>query len=108
MSGETYNSRRSRLLKDFDRSVSRVKRTFIARYGEEEANTLMGESRQRYEDLIPQIPYIGSRNPMLIFLLPASRYLAIYRTFQEHSKTVEEAGRLVYEIGEAEFKAIPG
>lgn len=45
---------------------------------------------------------------MLIFLLPASRYLAIYRTFLEHGKTVEETGRLVYEIGEAEFKAIPG
>jgi hypothetical protein len=108
MSRETYVSRRSQLLKDFDRSVSRVKRVLIARYGEEEANTLIEESRQEYEDLIPQIPYIGDRNPMLIFLLPASRYLAIYRTFQKHGRSVEEAGRLVYEIGEAELKAIPG
>ena len=108
MSYETYVSRKSRLLKDFDRSVSRVKQVLIARYGEEEANTLIGESRQAYEDLIPQIPYIGNRSPMLVFLLPASRYLAIYRTYQKHGRTVEEAGRLVYEIGEAELKAIPG
>lgn len=107
MSYGTYVSRKSRLLKDFDRSVSRVKQVLIARYGEGVANTLMRESRQKYEDLIPQIPYIGDRNPLLIFLLPASRYLAIYRTFQKHGKTVEEAGRLVYEIGEAEFEAIP-
>jgi hypothetical protein len=33
--------------------------------------------------------------------------LAIYRTFQEHGRTVEEAGRLVYEIAEAQFEAIP-
>jgi hypothetical protein len=108
MSNETYVPRKSRLLKDFDRSVSRVKHVLIARYGEEEASTLMRKSRQKYEDLIPQIPYIGDRNPLLIFLLPATRYLAIYRTFQKHGRTVEEAGRLVYEIGEAEFEAIPG
>jgi hypothetical protein len=108
MSHETYASRKSRLLKEFDRSVSRVKQVLVARYGEEEANTLMRESRHVYQDLIPQIPYIGDRNPLLIFLLPASRYLAIYRTFQKHGRTVEEAGRLAYEIGEAEFEAIPG
>ena len=107
MSYETYVSRKSRLLKDFDRSVSRVEQVLIKHYGEEVANTLIRESRQKYEDLIPQIPYIGERNPLLIFLFPASRYLAIYRTFKKHGKTVEEAGRLVYEIGEAEFEAIP-
>jgi hypothetical protein len=108
MSYESYVSRKPRLLKDFDRSVSRVKQVLIARYGEEEANTLMRESRQKYEELIPQIPYIGDRNPLLVFLLPTSRYLAIYRTFQEHGRTLEETGRLVYDIGEAEFEAIPG
>ena len=108
MSYKTYVSRKSRLLKGFDRSVSRVKQVLIARYGEDEGNTLMRESRREYEDLIPQIPYIGDRNPLLIFLLPASRYLAIYRTFQKHGRSVEEVGRLVYEIGEAEFEAIPG
>lgn len=108
MSYESYVSRKPRLLKDFDRSISRVKQVLIARYGEEEANTLMRESRQKYEELIPQIPYIGDRNPLLVFLLPTSRYLAIYRTFQEHGRTLEETGRLVYDIGEAEFEAIPG
>jgi hypothetical protein len=108
MSYEAYVSPKSRLLKDFDRSVSRVKHVLIARYGEEEANTLILKSRQKYEDLIPQIPNIGDRNPLLIFLLPTTRYLAIYRTLQKHGRTVEEAGRLVYEIGEAEFEAIPG
>lgn len=108
MSYETYVWRKSRLLKNFERSISRVKQILIARYGEEEAKSLIHESSQKYEDLIPEIPYIGDRNPLLnLFLLPASQYLAIYRTFQEHGKTVEEVGRLIYEIGEAEFKAIP-
>ncbi len=108
MSQQNYVGRRSRLLKGFDRSVSRAKHVLVERYGEEEANSLLEGSRQAYEELIPQIPYIGDRNPLLIFLLPATRYLAIYRTFQKHGQAVEEAGRLAYEIGEAEIKAIPG
>ena len=40
--------------------------------------------------------------------MPASRHLGIYKAFQEHGKTVEEVGQLVYEIGEAEIGAIPG
>ena len=108
MSYETYISRKSQLLKAFDRSVSRAKQGLIARYGEAETITLMHESRLMYEDIIPEIPYIGNRNPFLIFLIPASRVVAIYRTFQKHGRTVEETGQLIYEIGEAEFKAIPG
>jgi hypothetical protein len=108
MSHETYVSQQSRLLRAFDRSVSRVKQALVARYGENKAHALLRESRLEYADLIPQIPYIGDRNPLLVFLLPATRYLAIYRTFQVHGRTVEEAGRLAYEIGQAEFEAIPG
>jgi hypothetical protein len=95
-------------LKDFDRSLTRVKKVLFTRYGEDEATTLMRESRHQYQDLIPQIPYIGDRNPLLVFLLPATRYLAIYRAFKKNGRTVEEVGHLAYEMGEAEFNAIPG
>jgi hypothetical protein len=43
-----------------------------------------------------------------VFLFPASWCLAIYQAFQDHGKTAEETGRLVYEIAEAEIQAIPG
>ena len=108
MSHETYASRERQLSKSFDRSVSRVKPALVARYGEKEAQGLLQESRRLYEELVPQIPYIGDRNPMLIFLLPTTRFLAIYRSFQKHGRTVEEAGRLIHEISQAECEAIPG
>ena len=108
MTHETYVSRKSRLLKDFDRSVARVKRVLISRYGEEQTDALLRESRLGYEALIPQIPYIGDKNPFLIFLLPTSRYLAVYRSLQRQGRTVEDAGQLIYEMSEAELKAMPG
>jgi len=104
----SYASQKSRLLKDFDRMVARVKRVLISRYGEEQAQALIRQSRQEYEALIPQIPYIGDKSPMLIFLLPTSRYLAVYRALQKRGATVEDGGRLIYEMYEAEAKAIPG
>jgi hypothetical protein len=45
---------------------------------------------------------------MLIFLLPTSRYLAVYRALQKRGATVEDGGRLIYEMCEAEAKAYPG
>ena len=108
MSHENYVSLTPHLMKSFDSAVSRVKPILIARYGEAEANALMRESRQKYIDLIPQFPYIGEHNPLLdVFFFPASWHLGIYKAFREHGKTVEEVGRLVYEIGEAEIRAIP-
>jgi len=108
MTNENYASRTPRLMKSFDSAVARVKPTLVARYGEEEANALMRESRQKYRDLIPQIPYIGGRNPLLdMFFFPASRHLGIYKAFLIHGKTTEEVGRLAYEIGEREIRAIP-
>lgn len=107
MSHENYVSRTPHLLKSFDRATSLIKPVLVARYGEE-ANALIQASRQKYCELIPQIPYIGENNALVdVFYLPACRHLGIYKAFQEHGKTVEEVGQLVYEIGEAEFKAIP-
>jgi len=104
----SYASQKSRLLKDFDRMVARVKRVLISRYGREQAQALIRQSRQEYEALIPQIPYIGEKSPMLIFLLPTSRYLAVYRALKKRGATVEDGGRLIHEMCQAEAEAIPG
>jgi hypothetical protein len=106
--GKNYVSRKSRLLKDFDKYISRVKQMLISRFGEEQGKALIRESRHEYEALIPQIPFIGNRSPFRIFLLPTSRYLAIYRVLRKMGLSIEEAGQLIYEMNEAEWKAIPG
>jgi hypothetical protein len=104
---ENYVSRKSKLLKNFDKSVARVGPMLVARIGEEQAKALIMASRREYEALIPQIPYIGGNNPFLIFLFPASRYLAIYRAMQANGRTLEDTGQLIHAINGAELKAIP-
>jgi hypothetical protein len=105
---ENYVSRKTSLLREFDKSIKRVRPTLVARFGQEQADSLIVDSSQEYERLVPEIPYIGERNVMLFFLLPTSRYLAVYRTLQRHGRPLEEAGQVVYEMGEAAIRAVPG
>ncbi len=108
MTQESYGSRKSQLLKALDKRLSLVKPVLIDRYGEEETRAIMQGSHRKYEELIPHIPYIGDRNPMVIFLFPTTRLLAVYQSLLELGKTLEEAGRLINEMIEAEAKAMPG
>ena len=104
----TYNSSKSKLLKYFDKSIVRVKHILVSRYGEEQAHILIKASRQEYEALITQVPYIGVKSPFLIFLLPTVRGMAIYRALQRYGKTIDDAGQLIYEMSDAQLSAAPG
>ncbi len=104
---ENYVSRKPSLLRAYDKSIKRVRPTLVARFGQEQADSIIRESGQEYERLVPEIPYIGERSPMLYFLLPTSRHLAVYRILQRHGRPLEEAGQIVYEMGEAEIRAVP-
>jgi hypothetical protein len=107
MREENYISCKLQLLKSFDRSIARSKQVLISRYGNEHTNSMISESRREYEALIPQIPFIGEKNPFLIFLLPTSRYLAIYRVLRRNGFTLDEAGQIISQMNEAELKSIP-
>ena len=67
----------------------------------------MSRPRCEYETIIPQIPFIGHSSPFLIFLLPTSRYLAIYRVLRRKGLTFEDAGQIIYQMNEAELNIIP-
>jgi hypothetical protein len=107
MTADNYNSRKQQLLKSFDRSIARSRRVLVNRYGNEQADLLISESRREYETIIPQIPFIGRRSPFLIFLLPTSRYLALYKVLRRKGLSFEEAGRIIYQMNESEFLSIP-
>lgn len=107
MTHDNYLSRKSQLMRTFDKLLTRVKPSVVSWLGEEQASRFMRESRQEYEALIPRIPFIGNNNLTLSFFFPTTRYLAVYRAFQKQGRTVEDAGRLVFMIGAEEARAIP-
>jgi len=59
------------------------------------------EAHQEFESIIPKIPYIGGdENLNTMNLIMASSCLATYRTLKAHGKSVEEIGKIIYEMCE--------
>ncbi len=75
-----YESRKPKLLKDFDKTANLVINSVVSSYGPDFANTLYQETRQEYEALIPQIPHVeGIRGGTLnSFLRITAQELALY------------------------------
>ena len=103
-----YTSRKSKLLRDFDKTAKRLRKILVSYYGDDLADTIARETRQEYEALIPELPYIGGKKNLLTRnLIGSAQALALYRVLKRHGKTVEEAGKIVYEAVEAQLGAYP-
>ncbi len=94
-----YLPKKSKLLKDFDKTADLVEDYLIKRYGKELADRLYSETRQEYEKIIPEIPHIeGPRARALnLFLLIVAQELAIYRIMKKHGKSLGEAWEICHE-----------
>jgi hypothetical protein len=97
-----YTARKSKLLKDFSNIAKIMKKVLVSHYDNEFADVVAGETRQEFEALIPQLPYIGGgKNRLTKDLIGAARFLALYTVLKKHDKTVEEIGKIIYEFTEA-------
>jgi len=102
-----YISRKPRLLREFDRYVKYTRPVLIRYFGEDNVIALIGETRREYENLIPQLPYIGGTQPFTQFIISTGMLLAVYWTAKGHGKALAEIGELIYEISRALLRAYP-
>ena len=104
-----YASRKSQLLKDFDKTASLVKDSVVSSYESDFADTLYREARQEYEALIPQIPHLeGVRGgPLNSFLRITAQELAVYKAMKKHGKTAGEAWEICHEALRLRMKQFP-
>ncbi|MCK4815391.1 L-2-amino-thiazoline-4-carboxylic acid hydrolase, partial [bacterium] len=71
------------------------------------AEVVAGETRQEFEALIPQLPYIGGgKNRLTKDLIGAVWFLALYTVLKKLDKTVEEVGKIIYESTEAYLSSL--
>jgi hypothetical protein len=107
MDNNYYVSRKRQLLREFDKTLNRVRGVFLSRYGDEPIEAMLQEAQQEYETLIPQLPYVGGMQPFTQFLISTAWYLAMYRVLQRRGEPVEEVGTLIYQASEAYLQAYP-
>ena len=94
-----YVSKKSKLLKEFDRTAELIQYYLAKHYGEKLADRLYRETRQEYEKIIPEIPYIQGMRARALnsFLIITAQELAAYRIMREHGKTLGEAWEVCHE-----------
>ena len=53
------------------------------------------------------MPFIGNKNIFLKNLIGATMFLAVYKVLKREGKPIEEIGKIVYEVSEAQFEGCP-
>lgn len=77
------------------------------RFDETTADSLIEAAIVEYEQLLPEIPYIGGKeNPLTDTLVQMASMLALYRALKEHMP-VEEIGELSYQMAVAWIERYP-
>jgi len=94
-----YASKKPKLLKDFDKTAALMQDYLVQRYGKEFADRLYKQTRQVYEELIPEIPHIEGLRARALnsFLLITAQELAVYKTMKKHGKTPSQAWEICHE-----------
>jgi hypothetical protein len=101
-----YLARKKRFLMEFD-LVARSARSVIDGYFDEDVEALIAKTRQEFEALIPQFPYIGGKQPHTEFIVFTGMLLAVYRVNTTRGKTVEQTGEMVFDMGRAFLNSFP-
>lgn len=95
-------------MRDYDKTSKILGQVLTACYGVEFATAIRKESRQEFEALIPQLPYIGGRkNRHTRSVIGTSYGLALYRAMTAHGKPVEEIGAVHYAFSQAVLASLP-
>jgi len=104
-----YESRKPKMLKDFDKTANLARESVALSYGADFADALYRDARQEYEALIPQIPHIeGLRGVALnSFLLITAQEVALYKAMKKHNKTAGETWEICHEAFRLRMEKYP-
>jgi hypothetical protein len=98
-----YSQHKTRIMWQTRFILRHSRKHLVAAYGQVEGEAILEESLQRFEVLLPDIPYIGGAdNKETQSLCMAAAWLAMYRSLQARGASVEEAARILY-LGAASF-----
>ena len=103
-----YTFRKKKLLNGFNKTIKCLKKTMAIYYDDNFIDIIIRETHQKYESLIPELPYIGGKkNPLTKSLIVSARALALYRAMKNHDKTANETGKIIYEAEKARLTTYP-
>ena len=101
-----YISKKTELLKDFDKALEPGQEVLVKSLGESLARKVLIDARKEYEAIIPYIGGDQNDNSTSQLLLTA-QYLALYRILIVNGKEIKEIGQLIYDMFKAMLQSSP-
>ena len=103
-----YLAQKDRLMKDFKATVDGASRILAPGLGPERTAKMSRDALAHFERLIPGLPSVGGDRNLISYLIPvAGWYVALYGALRQYGKTAEDTGKLLYDLDEAQFRAMP-
>lgn len=103
-----YIKKKRMLMRQFDAALTIGKKILTDYFGEDKFKELSTKTREEFEQLLPQLPYIGgSDNFLNDSLINAAILLPLLRNFEKEGLDFNEIGKLTYSLYEVFFKVIP-
>lgn len=102
-----YIDRKKKLLKFYDKSLKAGYKIRTSRYGNEMSESIREKARMEFEKLIPQIPYVGGKEPFTRQIILVTVWLAIYKVMKKQGKSPAEIWKLCSDMKEAFIRSMP-
>ena len=102
-----YLEHKKQYLKDFDRIFKSAYPVLVSHFGSEQAPLLRADARQKFEDLLPQLPYLGGEKPFTDFVMFTAMTLAFYRASLARGKSLEQFAIILYQLEKEYLESTP-
>jgi len=107
MESNYYIKQERKLIKNFKRLIKRSKIVLERYYEYKIVEDIINKTVNNYQELIPQMPYIGGRqNRLTENLIGSIQLLALIIVLKEYSGSKERIGEIIYKIMENHIKSI--
>ena len=103
-----YVTKQKRLMKLFDFTFRSIKAKLESYYGEQYAEQIVLKSRHNFEEIIPQLPYVGGmKNYYTPIIVLNGMIIAMFRAMKETDKIAADVIRIWAEAADDLFTKIP-
>ncbi len=92
-----YLQHKPRIMREVRLAIPHFRKLFAKAHGKDAGEAITKQTMQRFEALLPDIPYIGGdENRLTMNLYMTAAMLAMYQSLRARGESVEGAARLIY------------
>ena len=101
-----YIDNKPKLMKQFRKAIILTESVLKQYYGKVKTENLISDIKTEFDNLLPEIPYVGGKKNGLTFNLVASAYaLAAIKVLERIGLSERDIGKMLYEMNELYFKS---